>query len=393
MLSISRLGFVASVLALAGCSGERLVVGTNEAGTPAAGPDASAQDAADEDARPEPSGIYPGTSCSDLEAQSLWIRQNACGQCHGSPPGQAGLYWILSDYDLVTEVPVDVTAPVVIPGDPNDSLLYERMATRTLNQANVTGMPPTQTQLSIFLSPADAQTVVYPNSQDLEVIYNWILYCLGVDGRNASFDAAAEATLPPPADATPPSDASVRDAANAPDVSFPIDVEVSPPPAGEAGIALIVNGIVQTPLSCPANNWEFWPVDSAGNPLCDPSNLLCTVSSAVLENSGSVPVTYTVQPEWNTPGVYPPGIAIGDSNELVGVLAPGAELDITQAFVGGITAVLGSSLPFSDYDAHFVLDEGNIPWPGGLGGSEGASVMWTAQIDMEPACRSVITYW
>jgi hypothetical protein len=391
MRSISRLGFVASILALAGCSGERLVVGTNEGD---ASPPSSAQDAADKNARPEPSGIYPGTSCSDLEAQSLWIRQNACAQCHGVSPGQAGLYWILSDVDLITKIPPGVTAPSVIPGDPNDSLFYLRMASRTMNQPAVSGMPPLQVQLTSYLSLEDAQTVVYPNSQDLQVIYNWILYCLGVDGRNA-LDASAEATLPPP------SDASVSDAANAADVSFPIDVDVPPPPAGQAGIAFIVDGIVQTPLPCPADNWEFWPVDGAGNPLCAPSSLICTVSSAVLKNSGPVPVTYTVQPSWVTPGIYPPGIATGDSNQLVGVLAPGAELDITHAFAGGITAVLGSSLPFSDYDAHFVLDEGTIPWPGGLGGSEGASVMSTAQIDVlsvggdgaVPACRPVTTYW
>jgi hypothetical protein len=245
-------------------------------------------------------------------------------------------------------------------------------------------MPLPPGQLSIYLPPMVAATVVYPTQNDIQVIYDWTLFCLGVDGRDAGA-TLLDATVNPPDDGTAPSDTGASDAA------APIDVDAPPPPPGEAGFAFIVNGVVQTPLTCPSNNWEFWPVDSSGAALCNTATSSCSVASVVLENTGPAPMPYTAQPLWSSN--VPPGIATGDTGQLVGVLAPGAQVDVSSAFNGGIVAILGSSLPFSQYDAHYVTDEGSIPWPGGLDGSQGSSLMWVAQIDLEPSCRVVASYW
>jgi hypothetical protein len=237
-----------------------------------------------------------------------------------------------------------------------------------MNQPTDGRMPLSPGFLTIYLPSELAATVVDPSATDLSVIHSWILYCLGVDGRDAG-------------------DASTI---------FPIDVDVPPPPAGESGFALIVNGVVQTPLACPSNNWEFVPMDAAGHPLC-PSGASCAITSVILKNTGAVPMPFTAQPTWSSG--YIPGIATGDDRQVVGTLAPDGEADISSAFSPGVgnygatIAIVGGSLPFSDFDAHYVSDEGTVPWPGGLDGSGGASQMWVAQIDVEPSCRLAPPVW
>jgi hypothetical protein len=62
--------------------------------------------------------------------------------------------------------------------------------------------------------------------------------------------------------------------------------------------------------------------------------------------------------------------------------------------VGDLTALLGSSLPFSSPDAgKYATDEGTIPWPNGVSGSDGATVMNVAQIDVDTACGVYSNLW
>ena len=178
------------------------------------------------------------------------------------------------------------------------------------------------------------------------------------------------------------------------DASF----DVTPPPTGQAGFAFVVNGVVLTPMSCPAYNWEFPP--PAGFDQQDPTSpyAICNgtgppcpgIRSALIINTGLVPLAYTAETEWS--GAYPPGVQFGDMGELSGVLGPGERIDIASIWVGGTTAVLGASKPFSDM-SHYVTDEGTIPWPTGVAGSNGATTMYVAEISLVNSCHMPSIEW
>jgi hypothetical protein len=163
------------------------------------------------------------------------------------------------------------------------------------------------------------------------------------------------------------------------------------PAAGLAGFEFIVNGVVQRPLTCPSANWEFPAPPNTVTPsfmdggfseyVCATPQMCPGITSVVIENTGQVSVAYIAQSSWNLPGHYEPGVPTGEPDQLVGVLAPGAKVDITSVFVGDITALLGSSDPFSPPGKN-VSDEGTIPWPAGVAGSGGAQFMSLAEIDM-----------
>ena len=91
-------------------------------------------------------------------------------------------------------------------------------------------------------------------------------------------------------------------------------------------------------------------------------------------------------------------MATGEQYELVGVLSPGAQVDITSvytgAYTGGAVAVLGSVNPFSYPDAgKYLSDEGVVPWPAGVSGSGGAAQMQVAQIEVRNACGKANPVW
>ena len=182
------------------------------------------------------------------------------------------------------------------------------------------------------------------------------------------------------------------------DASF----DVTPPPTGRAGFAFVVNGVVLTPLTCPAYNWEFPPPAGFQQMTGSPPYAVCNamyppcpgIFSALIINTGQVPLAYTAEPQWQVSGGggYPPGVQFGEMPELSGVLNPGERIDITPAWLGGITAVLGASEPFSDM-SHYVSDEGTIPWPAGVAGGNGATTMYVAEINLANSCHMPTIVW
>jgi hypothetical protein len=191
----------------------------------------------------------------------------------------------------------------------------------------------------------------------------------------------------------------ILDAMAPPIGDYTYDATFTPPAPGLAGFVFVVNGVGQTPLSCPHNNWDFAPPPAQdGGTVCAASFSpeagvvppCAGISSVFLVNTGSVPMAYTAQSSWDVgrTGGYPPGVDLGDPYySLAGVLDPGANVNITSVYVGGITAVLGSSQRFSDPDAgKYVSDESTIAWPEGVSGSEGASQMNVAQLDIVTDC-------
>jgi len=175
-----------------------------------------------------------------------------------------------------------------------------------------------------------------------------------------SVDASDELTLPP------------LDAALA-------SLDAAPP--GRAGFAFIVNDVVQHPMVCPSDNWEF-PLPPGEGPAM-PTPPIKGVKNAYIVNTGALPLAYLAQSSWALGTQYVPGVSTGGSSQLVGVLAPGANVDITSAYAGDHVALLGSAEPFSSPDAGmFTGDEGTIPWPAGVSGSGGATTMNIAEIEV-----------
>ena len=194
------------------------------------------------------------------------------------------------------------------------------------------------------------------------------------DAAGTGADAAADTT--PPDTGTNPLDATF---------------DVTPPAMGLAGFAFVVNGIVQTPLSCPAENWEYGLPQGQQSLNCSLTPPCAGVSSALLINTGAVPIAYSARSLWNGTG-YVPGVDFGDPNELTGVLQPGQGVDITSQYTGEAVAVLGSSEPFSDDPDKYVADEGTLPWPAGVGGSNGSTQMFVAEINVTGTCMKPPEY-
>jgi hypothetical protein len=165
-----------------------------------------------------------------------------------------------------------------------------------------------------------------------------------------------------------------------------------------ASFAFIVDGVVQTPMTCVAEAWEFPHI---GPPNAGDAGL--GNHRVLLENTGSIAFAYTAMPLWSPP--YVPGIATGEQGQVVGVLNPGQELDLTPilgAIVSfdptgdGSLALLGSADPFLDpyVDVNtYEYDEGQIPWPAGLTLTPSAPQMFVAQIAVRSACIKEGPLW
>ncbi|HEY1960576.1 MAG TPA: hypothetical protein VGH28_33425 [Polyangiaceae bacterium] len=157
---------------------------------------------------------------------------------------------------------------------------------------------------------------------------------------------------------------------------------------GIATFSFVVNGTVQTPMTCPSDRWEFpWP---SGEGNVSPFPPAPGITSVVIVNTGASPMAYVARSGWSVGSHYVPGVS-SDSMDLAGVLDPGAQVDITSVYVSGAVALLGSADPFSGVDASFASDEGMIAWPNGVAGSDGASTMHIAEIEVPSSPQSTCT--
>jgi hypothetical protein len=155
-----------------------------------------------------PEGGTATSACAQVDALSLQIRQRSCAPCHGPPPaaGPNGLNFILSDQQLVSQTQIVGGVAVVTPGDPLGSLLYQRVLLG-LSGSAIQGMPPPASVATGYLSPQAQASLVHPTSEDLSILYAWILNCVpGTDGGayassyyggNYAPDAAAGANAAP----------------------------------------------------------------------------------------------------------------------------------------------------------------------------------------------------
>ena len=200
-------------------------------------------------------------------------------------------------------------------------------------------------------------------------------------GRDASFDVSTDTK-----------DAKTMDAKDATMPSLDsalMSLEASA--SGFGGFGLIVNDVVQHPLPCKSQHWEFAPFPASDAGACDAS---CPgVDSVVLVNTGALPMPYVVGSGWIEGAFYPPGVTPGGTLQVAGVLKPGAKVNITAVYQQGIVGAVGSAEPFSSLDATYASDEGTIPWPSGVAGSGGATTMYVAEIVVQPSCGIQRQIW
>lgn len=125
--------------------------------------------------------------CVQIESQAVQIRQQSCAECHVADPKPAcgcALNNIMDDAYLTSTNSPDYTLeggapyPYIAPGNPQGSLIYARIAART--------MPPIYTIASNVVGPDAAAALIYPTPSDMSVLYTWIQNCLGDGGAYAS---------------------------------------------------------------------------------------------------------------------------------------------------------------------------------------------------------------
>jgi hypothetical protein len=162
-------------------------------------------------------------------------------------------------------------------------------------------------------------------------------------------------------------------------------------PAGFAGFAFIVNDVVQQPMICPSQDWTFSPYPASSAGMC--SSGCPGVQSAILVNTGALPLPYVAGSAWIAGAQYPPGVMTGGMSQIAGVLPPGGTVDFTSLYQEGVSAAVGSAQPFSLPDSGYVSDEGTIPWPSGVAGSGGAATMYVAEIVVQASCGIQSEIW
>jgi hypothetical protein len=132
-------------------------------------------------------GSTTADPCVQIEAESLAIRAQSCAPCHSAANGSThaacacALSNILDDQAVLAGKSPSFTADgggpasYVVPGDPADSLIYERVAGGS--------MPPAPSLAANILGAQAAASLIYPTPADLSVLNTWILNCVaGTDG-------------------------------------------------------------------------------------------------------------------------------------------------------------------------------------------------------------------
>lgn len=167
----------------------------------------------------------PSPGCAQTCADAQAILSNDCGACHSS--GYNGNLNRVMDYHGLVNVEASSKYPglfYVVPGDPENSLLYERIITRE--------MPPTSSDVTSQLPR--------PSVSDTSILYEWIKSCVpNLPGPDAG--------TPPP----PTGDAGV-------DGSGPYVLTTCPtaPPAGACSIQGMVCPYPTQTCTCSGTAWD-----------------------------------------------------------------------------------------------------------------------------------------
>jgi hypothetical protein len=169
---------VVGPLPAAACQGDRLEIGTeqNRSSTSAASLGSGSAGSA-------------SRSCDAIELESLFIRERSCVACHGGQFSFGSFDYVLDDARLVKSFSSD-TCPdgglyrMVVPGDPTDSLVYERFVQMSEGRHATMEDLAAGLRADASLGPDASLEIVWPTAADESMIFSWIVECLG-SGRDA----------------------------------------------------------------------------------------------------------------------------------------------------------------------------------------------------------------
>jgi hypothetical protein len=122
--------------------------------------------------------------CVRTVARALAIRRAFCASCHAPPAKMGGFDSVLDDRKLVTAVSAAATddagapARLIIPGDPEHSRLYRRVAEMGMPDQ----MPP--------IAPPTLPPNPSPSIAELSILRSWI-QCLGDGGAYGASSSGA----------------------------------------------------------------------------------------------------------------------------------------------------------------------------------------------------------
>jgi hypothetical protein len=119
-------------------------------------------------------------ACEPVRAQARAIRQANCAVCHQSPAKEGNFYFVLDD-DILAKAVSSTGQRFVVPGAPDDSRLYRRVAAGE--------MPPKSLSLR-------------PTPDEIALLRRWISTCMVPRASGPPPDAMATTT--PDAGAAPP---------------------------------------------------------------------------------------------------------------------------------------------------------------------------------------------
>lgn len=167
----------------------------------------------------------PSPGCAQTCADAQTILQTSCGACHGGVTLNTPLQAI-TDYHALSNVPASSKYPpgqvYVLPGDPDHSLLYERIVSREMPPPNHDVAPPLPS----------------PSVSDWSILREWIQSCIpNVPGPDAG-------TPPPPVDAG--SDGSG---------AYTYTTCPAAPPAGSCSIQGMVCPYPTQTCTCDGGSW------------------------------------------------------------------------------------------------------------------------------------------
>jgi Planctomycete cytochrome C len=204
-----------------------------------------------------PMGINP-QSCDSVKTEALRVLKSNCAACHQNPANQANFSFVL-DVDMLAMAVSSTGKRFVVPGYPEQSRLFERVANGE--------MPP-------------AIVAQRPTANDVAALRAWISGCIAVgSGGFGRLDAGAPDVVgEPPADPCASNNACPNGGCCVGGYCRPNGRPCTSPAGGDNIAGMCTNGSCVAPGAPPCGNL---------NQACCGVIKICTAASTVCQPGGS----------------------------------------------------------------------------------------------------------